>query len=135
MILHNSATSETADLGLLKKNQWLPNSLVGMCSLPIECLIVKLRYSANYYECVKAVEKVEPHEAVGVICLESGKARVVEYSEISKELAEKRDESGRLMLRAGNIANHFFTIDFLDHGSSSYVFMCEIMTLWSLVVE
>uniref|UniRef100_F1KWR9 UDP-N-acetylglucosamine diphosphorylase n=1 Tax=Ascaris suum TaxID=6253 RepID=F1KWR9_ASCSU len=63
----------------------------------------------------KAVEKVEPHEAVGVICLESGKARVVEYSEISKELAEKRDESGRLMLRAGNIANHFFTIDFLDH--------------------
>uniref|UniRef100_A0A915BDJ4 UDP-N-acetylglucosamine diphosphorylase n=1 Tax=Parascaris univalens TaxID=6257 RepID=A0A915BDJ4_PARUN len=63
----------------------------------------------------KAVEKVEPHEAVGVICLESGKARVVEYSEISKELAEKRDESGRLMLRAGNIANHFFTIDFLEH--------------------
>ncbi|VDM28582.1 unnamed protein product [Toxocara canis] len=63
----------------------------------------------------KVVEKVDPHEAVGVICRESGKVKVVEYSEITKEIAERRDERGRLVLRAGNIANHFFTIEFLEH--------------------
>lgn len=39
----------------------------------------------------------------------------MEYSEITKELAEKRDpgQPEKLYLRAGSIANHFFTLEFL----------------------
>lgn len=62
---------------------------------------------------VKSVEKDGPHEAVGVFCKVNGRYRVVEYSEISKELAEQRDESGKLVYRCGNICNHFFTTEFL----------------------
>lgn len=63
---------------------------------------------------VKAVEKSHPHEAVGVFCKVEGKYRVVEYSEISKELAEKRHENGKLAYGCGNICNHFFTTEFLS---------------------
>lgn len=62
---------------------------------------------------VKSVEKDGPHEAVGVFCKVNGKYKVVEYSEISKELAEQREESGKLAFRCGNICNHFFTTEFL----------------------
>merc|ERR1719266_2088014 len=61
----------------------------------------------------KVVEKESPGEAVGVVCRLEGRVQVVEYSEISKETSELR-EGGRLVYRAGNICNHFFTRDFLQ---------------------
>jgi UDP-N-acetylglucosamine/UDP-N-acetylgalactosamine diphosphorylase len=61
----------------------------------------------------KVVWKSGPHEKVGVIAEKDGKACVVEYSEISTEMAEKVDVNGRLMFGAGNICNHFYTLNFI----------------------
>lgn len=61
----------------------------------------------------KAVRKVDPHEPVGVICLKNDAFAVVEYSEISKEMAEQR-ENDLLAYRAANIANHYYTRAFLE---------------------
>ena len=63
----------------------------------------------------KVVPKAHPTESVGVIARRGKKYSVVEYSEISKEQAERRDPaSGELAFRAGNIANHFYTTAFLN---------------------
>ncbi|KND01608.1 UDP-N-acetylglucosamine diphosphorylase [Spizellomyces punctatus DAOM BR117] len=61
----------------------------------------------------KAVPKASPEESVGVICLRDGKFAVVEYSEIDKNLAALRKDDGTLVYNAANIANHFYTVDFL----------------------
>jgi len=64
--------------------------------------------------CNKVVLKEDPTERVGVMCLRNGKPGVVEYSEISQEDACLRNESGKLVYSAGNVAMHFFTLSFLE---------------------
>ena len=61
----------------------------------------------------KVVWKTGPHEKVGVLAEKAGKACIVEYSEITAEMAELSDANGRLVFGAGNICNHFYTLDFL----------------------
>eukprot|EP00948_MAST-09A_sp_MAST-9A-sp1_P004288 g4288.t1 len=65
------------------------------------------------------VKKRGPHEKVGVLLLNDGKYSVLEYSEISKEQAERvnsegEEDAGELTFRAGNICNHLYTVDFLE---------------------
>ncbi|VDL68297.1 unnamed protein product, partial [Nippostrongylus brasiliensis] len=55
-----------------------------------------------------------PGELVGSVCLDNGRPRVTEYSELGAELAEKRTNDGRLLFRAGSIANHVFSMEFLE---------------------
>ncbi|KDR85712.1 hypothetical protein GALMADRAFT_84797 [Galerina marginata CBS 339.88] len=67
----------------------------------------------------KVVPKTHPTESVGVVACRGNKYSVVEYSEISKEQAERRDpETGELTFRAGNIANHFYTTAYLNQVES-----------------
>ncbi|CAI2181912.1 3431_t:CDS:2 [Funneliformis geosporum] len=66
----------------------------------------------------KVVRKASPDEPVGVIALRNGKFNVVEYSEIDPSIAAKTKPNGQLALGAGNIANHFYTVDFLDRVES-----------------
>lgn len=66
----------------------------------------------------KAVRKRDAGESVGLIVLDktAQKPCVIEYSEISKELAGKVDpqDESKLYLRAANIVNHYYSVDLLD---------------------
>lgn len=64
----------------------------------------------------KVVKKTVPTESVGVVALKGGRFAVVEYSEISSEMAARRDPQhpDDLAFRAANIANHFYTRSFLE---------------------
>lgn len=67
---------------------------------------------------LKVVEKVAPDERVGVVVQVEGRPRVIEYSDLPAELAERREPDGGLELWAGSIAIHVFERDFIERIAS-----------------
>eukprot|EP00979_Chaetoceros_neogracilis_P000668 scaffold162_cov267-Chaetoceros_neogracile.AAC.18 len=73
----------------------------------------------------KVLWKSDPHEKVGVVAEKDGKPCVVEYSELSKDMAERLvvkekmeddiDDDPKLAYGAANICNHYYHIDFMQH--------------------
>ncbi|KAI1306967.1 UDP-N-acetylglucosamine pyrophosphorylase [Mortierella claussenii] len=67
----------------------------------------------------KVVRKNAPDEPVGVVCLRNAAFNVVEYSEIDEDVAHAiNPKNGQLLFGAGNIVNHFYTVDFLNRVES-----------------
>ena len=62
----------------------------------------------------KVVEKRDADEKVGVIGFVDGRLGCIEYSDLPAELREAREPSGALAFRAGNIAIHVLSVDFLE---------------------
>ena len=70
----------------------------------------------------KVVEKRDAAEKVGVLARVGGRMACIEYSDLAPELREARDEHGRLVFRAGNIAIHLLRREFVEeltHGGLS----------------
>lgn len=63
---------------------------------------------------VKKVTCIQSALIFNVVHMRLAFHQVAEYSEISEEVQKKRDPDGKLMFREANIANHFFTVDFLE---------------------
>lgn len=59
----------------------------------------------------KVVRKADPYERVGALCLEDGKPSIIEYYELTPEMAEARDERGTLLYGFGVILNYVFRTD------------------------
>ena len=62
----------------------------------------------------KSLVKAYPEEKVGVFCKKQGKPSVIEYSEISKEMAEKTDEKGNLVYGESHINCNLFHIHAIE---------------------
>ena len=57
----------------------------------------------------KVVRKAEPGEKVGVLCREDGKPSIVEYYEMTEDMANLRKENGDLVYAFGVILNYLFS--------------------------
>ncbi len=62
----------------------------------------------------KVVRKATPDERVGTICLEDGKPSIIEYYELTDEMAGERDERGERVYNFGVILNYLFRVDELE---------------------
>jgi UDP-N-acetylglucosamine/UDP-N-acetylgalactosamine diphosphorylase len=62
----------------------------------------------------KALTKAHPKEKVGNFCLVDGRVTVIEYSDLSDELAQKRKPDGSLVFEMGSIAIHIINCSFVE---------------------
>lgn len=62
----------------------------------------------------KSLVKAGPKEKVGVFCKRNGKPSVVEYTEISEDMANATDENGELVFGESHILCNLFSIKALE---------------------
>lgn len=67
----------------------------------------------------KSVVKANPKEKVGVFCKKDNKPNVIEYTEISDELAEATDEKGELLYGESHILCNQFHLSALEQISQN----------------
>ncbi len=80
----------------------------------VDPLLIGMSVSNKVYSAVKSVEKIDPKEKVGVICKKNGKVGVIEYTEISDEMANLRDDYGSLVYGDSNVIMQLFNIKALE---------------------
>lgn len=76
----------------------------------VDSVLIGLAESKHCLAAGKSVVKAGPEEKVGVFCIRNGKPSVIEYSEISEELANQRDEKGELRYGESHILCNLFNI-------------------------
>ena len=62
----------------------------------------------------KVICKTEPKEKVGVLCMDGAQPDIIEYYELTDEMANMRDESGELSYCYGVIMNYLFRLSTLE---------------------
>lgn len=67
----------------------------------------------NYQIGSKVIRKVDPYEKVGVMCNKNGKPSIVEYIDLTDEMAVETDENGERVYNFGVILNYLFNVDLL----------------------
>ncbi len=85
----------------------------------VDPVLTGLAISQNSLMAGKSLVKANPEEKVGVFCIKDGRPNVIEYTEISKELAEMTDEKGELIYGESHILCNEFNIAALEKISQN----------------
>ena len=98
-----------------RKIEWVyisgvDNPLVNM----VDPVFIGLSKERNVLVSGKSLVKANPSERVGVFCKRNGKPSVIEYTEISKEMAEAIDENGELLYGEAHVLMNMFNIKALE---------------------
>ena len=67
--------------------------------------------SGGYDVGSKVIRKVDPYEKVGVMCLKNGKPSIVEYIDLTEDMAHELNTDGERAYNFGVILNYLFNVD------------------------
>jgi len=84
----------------------------------VDPIMVGLTIKENNLIASKTVAKRNPEEKAGVFCKLNGVPKVIEYTELPKDMAERRDENGKLVFGDINILSHLFNVSALEKLSN-----------------
>lgn len=85
---------------------------------PVDPVLIGLSIKDNVEAAGKSIIKANPHEKVGIFCKKDGRPSVIEYSEISDELAEERLENGELKYAESHILCNLFSLNAINKIAS-----------------
>jgi UDP-N-acetylglucosamine/UDP-N-acetylgalactosamine diphosphorylase len=117
---HGGTLTALADSGLLDRIR--DQGITQVFYFQVDNPLVKVADStflghhhlANAEVSSKIVPKEGPNDKLGNMVLIDGRCSIIEYSDLTPELANQRDEHSNLRLWAGSPAIHVFAVEFLE---------------------
>lgn len=85
---------------------------------PVDPILIGLACDRGVEAAGKSIIKASPSEKVGVFCKHNGKPSVIEYSEISQEMAEETTADGELKYAESHILCNLFSVNAIDKIST-----------------
>ncbi len=114
-LVKNGMTKKMRELGV----QWLFIGGVDNCLVKmVDPILMGIAIQKHVSAAGKSVVKANPQEKVGVFCRKNGRPSVVEYTEISEEMAQATDERGELIYGESHILCNLFNIDAVERMGS-----------------
>ena len=110
-LVKSKMTNKMRELGI----EWVFIGGVDNCLVKmVDPVLMGIAIDKKVTVACKSVVKANPHEKVGVFCRRNGKPNVIEYSEITDEMAEATDENGELLYGESHILCNLFSIDAIE---------------------
>ena len=110
-LVKNGMTKKMRELGV----EWVFIGGVDNCLVKmVDPVLMGIAIDKGVTVACKSIVKANPHEKVGVFCKRNGKPGVIEYSEITDEMAEATDENGELLYGESHILCNLFRIDAIE---------------------
>lgn len=115
-LVKSGMTEKMRELGI----EWVFIGGVDNCLVKmVDPVLMGIAIDKGVTVACKSIVKANPHEKVGVFCKRNGKPSVIEYSEISDEMAEATDENGELLYGESHILCNLFSIDAVERMGST----------------
>ena len=110
-LVKNGMTDKMKQLGV----EWVFIGGVDNCLVKmVDPVLMGIAIDKGVTVACKSVVKANPHEKVGVFCKRNGRPNVIEYSEITEEMAEAIDENGELLYGESHILCNLFSVSAIE---------------------
>lgn len=76
----------------------------------VDEILIGITKDRNFLEAGKSLVKASPEERVGVFCKKNGRPSVIEYTEITEQMAKQLDENNNLVYGESHINCNLFNI-------------------------
>lgn len=98
-----------------RKIEWIFIGGVDNCLVKmVDPLFIGMAVQKKVLAAGKSLVKASPEEKVGVFCKKNGKPSVIEYTEITKEMAEMKNKDGELVYGESHILCNMFHIKAIE---------------------
>ncbi len=115
-LVRNKMTEKMHEMGI----EWVFVGGVDNCLVKmVDPVLMGIAIEKNVTAAGKSLVKANPQEKVGVFCKKNGKPYVIEYSEISQEMAEARDKNGELIYGESHILCNLFKLSSIERMGST----------------
>lgn len=110
-LVKNGMTDKMKSLGI----EWVFIGGVDNCLVKmVDPVLMGIAIDKKVTVACKSVVKANPHEKVGVFCKKNGRPNVIEYSEITDEMAEATDANGELLYGESHILCNLFSVEAIE---------------------